>query len=380
MRRKKEKGKAGEGSREKGRTGGFFGIALLSALLFFPVLTGKAADGEDELQREYRMYQERFASIERMEDLEENGYEVMEEQIFPVTLESICPEELSMVPAVDRACRRLALFFLDEEGQVVYRYNQLEANYRIPGELSQAVADVTGVAFSDVNGDGLKDIILISRCENPLGDYAGIPYKVGDVIFQGNGSLYRDWRISDKINRFSMNKSTNQILFYARDGISTEFLYTATTLDELTSKGFSVFQDQCYTREFERLGSLKVVPGVFSMAWYDFFLIYLVNGQGEIVWSLQPMLDYDGLYSLKGINGRDVDGDGMKDLVVLARYSREDESGEKVVENICSIYYQRTSGFETDKGFEEYYQYTEEDTMEDMIQKIREYWGWQVEE
>ena len=86
MRRKKEKGKAGEGSREKGRTGGFFGIALLSALLFFPVLTGKAADGEDELQREYRMYQERFASIERMEDLEENGYEVMEEQIFPVTL------------------------------------------------------------------------------------------------------------------------------------------------------------------------------------------------------------------------------------------------------------------------------------------------------
>ena len=73
-------------------------------------------------------------------------------------------------------------------------------------------------------------------------------------------------------------------------------------------------------------------------------------------------------------------GDGMKDLVVLARYSREDESGEKVVENICSIYYQRTSGFETDKGFEEYYQYTEEDTMEDMIQKIREYWGWQVEE
>ena len=116
MRRKMEKGKAGKGSRE--RAGGFLGIALLSALLFFPVLTGKAADGEEELRREYRMYQERFAAIERMEDLEENGYEVMEEQIFPVTLESICPEELTMVPAVDRACRRLALFFLDDEGQV----------------------------------------------------------------------------------------------------------------------------------------------------------------------------------------------------------------------------------------------------------------------
>ena len=380
MRRERDTGKRGKVRKEKAGIRKLLGISLLFAALFFPVMTGRAADTEDDLQREYMAYQERFASIERLEDLEEYGYEVMEEQVFPVTLDSIRAEELTMVPAVDRTCQRLALFFLDGEGQVVYRYNQLEANYRISGELRQTVKDVTGVAFSDVNGDGLKDIILISRCENPTGNYAGIPYKVGDVIFQENGQLYRDWRISDKIIRFSMNKSTNQILFYVRDGISTEFLYTATTLDELTGKGFSVFQDQCYTREFERLGKLTVVPGVFRMAWYDFFLIYLVNEQGDIVWSLQPMLDYDGLYSLKGINGRDVDGDGMKDLVVLARYSREDESGEKVVENVCSIYYQRTSGFETDRGFEEYYQYTEEDTMEDMIQRIREYWGWQVEE
>ncbi len=366
--------------KRKGRGTAGFQAALLAFLLFIPALHGRASDNEEELLREYRSYEERFASIEYMEDLEENQYEVMENQIFPVTLETIYQEELLLVPAVDKSLQRLALFFMDEEGKVVYRYNQLEANYRIPGELKQAVKDVVGVAFSDVNGDGLKDIILVSRCENPTGDYAGIPYKVGDVIFQGEGKLYRDWRISDKINRFSMNKSTNQILFFVRDGVSTEFLYTASTLEELTQNGFSVFQDQQYTREFERLGHLQVVPGVFRMAWYDFFMIYLVNEQGQIVWSLQPMLDFDGFYSLKGINGRDVDGDGMKDLVILARYSREDESGEKIVENVCSIYYQRTSGFEADTGFQDYYQYTEEDTMEDMIQKIREYWGWQVEE
>lgn len=366
--------------KRKGRGTAGFQAALLAFLLFIPALHGKASDKEEELLREYRSYEERFASIEYMEDLEENQYEVMENQIFPVTLETIYQEELLLVPAVDKSLQRLALFFMDEEGKVVYRYNQLEANYRIPGELKQAVKDVVGVAFSDVNGDGLKDIILVSRCENPTGDYAGIPYKVGDVIFQGEGKLYRDWRISDKINRFSMNKSTNQILFFVRDGVSTEFLYTVSTLEELTQNGFSVFQDQQYTREFERLGHLQVVPGVFRMAWYDFFMIYLVNEQGQIVWSLQPMLDFDGFYSLKGINGRDVDGDGMKDLVILARYSREDESGEKIVENVCSIYYQRTSGFEADTGFQDYYQYTEEDTMEDMIQKIREYWGWQVEE
>ena len=372
----------GNGIRKKERKGmrKFWGIFMALVLSFLPIGTVNAEDKEAALEREYQAYEDRFLAVEDQGDLEEQGYEMMEEQIFPVTLESIDSEELTMIPAIDQSLHRLALFFLNEEGQVVYRYNQLEANYRIPGELTQAVADVIGVAFSDVNGDGLKDIILISRCKNPTGNYAGIPYKVGDVIFQGQGFLYRDWRISDKINRFSMNKSTNQILFYVRDGVSTEFLYTSTTLEELTANGFSVFEDQCYTREFERLGRLQVVPGVFRMAWYDFFLIYLVNGQGQIVWRLQPMLDYDGLYSLKGINGRDVDGDGMKDLVVLARYSREDEEGEQVVENICSIYYQRTSGFEADTGFENYYQYTEADTMEDMIRKIREYWGWQVEE
>ncbi len=356
------------------------GILLFSAGLFLPGLAGRASGEEQDLLRDYQAYQEAFEAIGDWEDLQNSSYEIVEEQIFPVTLETFSQEELTLVPAIERQWNRLALFFLDGTGQVVYRYNQLEMNYRIPGALGQVVKDVTGIAFSDVNGDGLKDVIVIAKCVNPSGSYAGIPYKVGDVVFQGQGSLYRDWRISDKINRFSMNKSTNQILFFARDGISTEFLYTASTVEELKENGFTVMEDQCYTREFERLGRLRVVPGVFRMAWYDFFLIYLVDEQGQIVWSLQPMLDYDGLYSLKGINGRDVDGDGMKDLVVLGRYSREDESGEQIVENRCSIYYQRTSGFEEDTGFEDYYQYTEADTMEDMIQKIREYWGWQVEE
>ena len=155
-----------------------FGGALLFVLLFFPVLMGKAAGEEKELLLEYQAYEERFASIEGMEDLEENQYEIMEDQIFPVTLETIRQEELTLVPAIDRSLNRAALFFLDGAGQVVYRFNQLEANYRLKGELKQAVKDVIGVSFSDVNQDGLKDIILISRCENPSGSYAGIPYKV----------------------------------------------------------------------------------------------------------------------------------------------------------------------------------------------------------
>lgn len=354
--------------------------ALAVLLLLCPVLPVCAEETDDDIIRGYREYQEHFEAVACTEDIEANGYDIMEEQVFPIVLESFGEERLTLIPAIERTWNRLALFVADAKGDILYKCNELETNNCVPGRLLQNTQGILSIAFDDANRDGRTDIILITRCVNDTGDYEGIPYKVGDVLLQGEGSFYRDWRISDKINRFGMNKSTNQILFFVRDGISTEFLYTATTLDELLENGFSIIEEQCYTRSFEKLGRLKVVPGTFRMAWYDIFLIYLVNEQGEIVWSLQPMGDYDGLYSLKGINGRDVDGDGMKDLVVLARYSREDEDGEQQIENKCMIYYQRTNGFEADTDFEDYYRYAEEDTMEKMVQKIREYWGWQVEE
>ncbi len=55
------------------------------------------------------------------------------------------------------------------------------------------------------------------------------------MLFQNEHGFYRDWRLSDKINRFGMNKSIRFIESFLVDGYSTEFLYTASTLDELKS-------------------------------------------------------------------------------------------------------------------------------------------------
>lgn len=121
-----------------------------------------------------------------------------------------------------------------------------------------------------------------------------------------------------------------------------------------------------------------MVPGTYRMAEYDMFMIYLIDEQGNIVWSFQPMEDYDNLYALKGIQGKDLDGDGLKDLVVFAKYSYEGENGELLVDTVCTIYYQRTAGFEKDTDFTENYECTEEDTLEALVTKIRAYWGWQT--
>ncbi len=333
-------------------------------------------DGLELLIERYKEYEARFSAIEKVSDIEENGFYSIEDQSFSVLLESFGEEEVIFLPIMDEKYNRMAVLIADRKGRVLYKTNQLETNNRRQGRLKQPTKGIAAVAFRDLNGDGLTDIILITGCENDTGEYAGKAYKTGDVLFQRDGGFYRDWRISDKINRFSMNKSIDCIVTYVRDGNSTEALYTASTLDELLDSGFRIIEQQSYYRSFEKQGVLRIVPGVIRLAHYDVFMIFLVNRHGDIVWSFQPMGDYESLYALKGMACRDVDGDGMKDIVVLARYSNAGPDGETIVDVICSIYYQRTDGFEEDRDFSSYHPCTAEDTVNGLVELIREYWGW----
>lgn len=354
---------------------------FLLAFCLCPCLTLRAAkEGgqEEDVLAKYQEYQLRLDAIEYRADITDNGFEIVENQIFPI--EVVGYGEVFLIPAFEEAYNRLALFFATESGKIVYRTDQLETNSRLLGQLEQPECDIAAVSFRDLDEDGHMDIILITSCEGVGASYGGKTYKVGDVLFQDKrqAGFYRDYRISDKINRFGMNKSAEVITAFVRDGYSTEFLYTATTLEELLLQGLDIITEQCHFRTFGKLGRLQVVPGTYHIANFDVFLIYLVNEQGNIISSLQPMGDYDNLYALKGINCRDIDGDGLKDIVILARYSYEEE-GQIVIESDYSIYYQRTGGFSVDTDMKDRYRCSDDDTMELLVEKARAYWGWQAE-
>ncbi len=374
-------------------------FAVLGLLVLLPGMTARAAtavktgqstaqksqavarnvSGTPQQEQDFKLYYDflkRVSAVRTTKDITAKKLTIVEAHSFPVVVESFGEEELTFIPAIDKKLGRLVLFLADEDGEIVYMTHQLEANNVARGQVKQPVSSVAAVSFQDVNGDELTDIVLIVQCVNEDGKYADKSYKVGDVLFQGEGYFYRDYRISDKLNRFSMNKSIDFIMAYARDGQSTEYLYTSNTLTELLDNEFEIIKEQCYPRNFEKLGKLQVVPGIAQIAEYDVFMIYLINDKDRIAWSFQPMTEYDNLYALKGLACVDLDGDGMKDLVVHARFSKEDEDGKLVVDPTCTVYYQRTGGFDEDLEFEEYYQCTEEDTVYTLIDKIREYWGW----
>lgn len=331
-----------------------------------------------KLLTEYEDYRQRFDKIRSKQDIEENGFRIIEEQIFP--METKCFGSVSLIPAIEKRYHRLALFLAEEDGEIVYKTDGLEMNNRSQGEMKQPVKGLLAVSFQELNRDGRMDIVIIAACQNNTGAYAGKTYKVGEVLFQGENGFYRDYRLSDKINRFGMNKSVECITAFVRDGLSAEFLYTAATKQELLDNGFLVAQEQCYYRQFEKLGRLEVVPGTYNMANFSTFMIYLVNEQGYIVWSFQPMGDYDNLYALKGMTCKDIDGDGMKDILVLAKYSYESGSNEIVIKSDYSVYYQRTGGFYEDTEIKRIYPCGDEDTVAELVEKARAYWGWSVQQ
>lgn len=354
-----------------------FQAMFVCALLLFHLYTPMTARGEpdsDSVARKYREYRQHLEAIEWKDEIAQNGFETVDEHIFPMKMEGV--GEVSVVPAYDSLYNRLALFWVDGSGQVRYKTDQLETNNQRIGVLEQPNEWLAAVSYQDMDKDGLTDMILITACVNQSEGSLGISYKVGDVLFQRQGAFYRDYRLSDKINRFGMNKSIGFITSFVRDGYSTEFLYTAATKKELLDKGLKIIKEQSFSQRFEKLGRLQVVPGIYRMAEYTVFMVYLINEQGYIVWSFQPMGAYEHLYGLKGIEVQDIDGDGLTDIVVLASYSYEGSHGESIVQCDYSVYYQRTSGFYEDKDVKEVVLCTEETVMPKLLERLRAYWGW----
>lgn len=355
-------------------------MVVLINLLAAGLVTASAEDADETLMKEYLAYYERFDTIKTEADIPASGFRRLTEESFAINLQDI--GEAYLTPLIDEQYRRIALLVADESGNVIYKTDRLSTNYQKPGQLEQPNRDIAALSFQDVNDDQLTDILMITFCEG-IGETrnnGAITYKVGDVLFQdgssGKQAFYRDYRISDRINQYGMNKSIRFIVSYLTGGYSTEFLYTALTMDQLLENGFMVSSDYDGWREFEKWGRVRLLAGTYRMAEYHVFMIYLVNEQGYIVWSFQPMEEYESLYSLRGLRCVDIDGDGMKDIVVLARYISENEDNESVLTDDYAIYYQRTNEFITDKEVKKRYQCSSTSLLDEVVKEARIYWGW----
>lgn len=345
-----------------------------------PVINSEEISTENNIVRiQYESYKEELDRIRVYEDIAKAGFKIVEEQVFPLKLKE---QSADVIPALHTEYNRLALFFVGIDGKVLFCTQDLETNKQNYGEMLQLTKAIEAISIRDLNGDGLDDIILITSFENRMDNKGRSSYRIGDVLFQSltEEKFYQDYRITDKINRFEMNKSSGLITAFVKDGKSVEFMYVSTSMEELLENKFRVISEEAYEREFEKLGKLQVVPGTYTIGEYDIFMVYIVNKAGKIISSFCPMDQYDNLYTLRGIRCTDIDGDGLEDIVVLAKYSYEGENGDLMVETDYSVYYQRTTGFFADTEMKKSLQCSEEESMQNLIRRSRAYWGWETEE
>ena len=306
---------------------------------------------------------------------QETADEPATEQIM-VMMEHAVLGNLKALPAIHQEYNRLALFFVTEDGAVVAKTDDFISNTWLKGQIRQTNRDLISLSCFDLNGDGLDDIIIISACRNDFGIYADKIYPVADVLFQNQQGFYRDPRISDKLNRFDMNKTDQAVLAFVRDDISMEFLFTAKNLADLLAKGFRPISSQCFTEYFEKFGVVDIICGFFNMAGQNYLMVYIVDKDGKILWNFQPMHYYVNFYAISALSFRDIDGDGNKDLLLIGNYVTYDEDRLVIIKKDYDIYYQRAGYFLEDMEFKQSYYCQEEDTISTITKMVRQYWGW----
>lgn len=91
-----------------GRTGiRILALACACSLGLLPPLcvqAGQPQEEKEDLERLielYNEYENRFAAIETVQDIEGNGFHVIENQSFPVILESFGEEEVFFLPVME---------------------------------------------------------------------------------------------------------------------------------------------------------------------------------------------------------------------------------------------------------------------------------------
>ena len=115
---------------------------MLFAILFtlvpsFSFSVTAARRNTGSVAEEYVRYQSRLQNIEKITDLEENGFRLLEDQVFAMPLQKVpedTPEEavdeVWFYAALDKQYHRLAVFLADDNIPVCFRRKKVLWNIR----------------------------------------------------------------------------------------------------------------------------------------------------------------------------------------------------------------------------------------------------------
>mgnify|MGYP001171407171 CR=1 FL=1 len=136
-----------------------------------------------------------------LDNLKDGGLQVIENQCFNVTLENYSKVKFISGLKREDANSNANFYLVDENNNVLYKFPDFYGNQK------GMISDVKAVSFADVNGDGLKDAVIIADYNNGV---------ICSIYFQKGKEFINDKTLDDKINSSSNNKSISEAIKYAK--------------------------------------------------------------------------------------------------------------------------------------------------------------------
>lgn len=144
-----------------------------------------------------------------LNDLQENGFEIFEDQSFWTELEGWGKVRfVSGEESVD-GTYKLQLYLVDD-GTVIYKFPEFYGNQW------SMLDELEAVSFQDVNMDGLKDILIIADYMTGVGPTGAEPFPVGSIYFQKGKEFHNIPELDDEILDEQKNESVEMILNFVK--------------------------------------------------------------------------------------------------------------------------------------------------------------------
>lgn len=141
-------------------------------------------------------------------DLKSGGLQVIDKQCFTVKLENFGTMKFISGLKREHSNDTAVFYLLDTNNNVVYSFPDFYGN-------SQGTfKTINAISFSDVNNDGLKDIIIVSNYSKN-----GSQITISSIYFQHGTSFANNKDFDTKLNKSSSNKDVNSIIKFAKSNL-----------------------------------------------------------------------------------------------------------------------------------------------------------------
>lgn len=144
-------------------------------------------------------------SGETLDSLQSKGLMIIESQSFPVELENW--GKVRFVSGIMGDPKLKAYFFLiSDKGEVLYTFPDFFGN------RWNNCRGIVAVSFTDVNHDGLTDVVVIAQYATGVGPTGNRPYPIASVYFQKGKEFVNDPKLDEQLNNFDKRWNIDMVL------------------------------------------------------------------------------------------------------------------------------------------------------------------------